>query len=69
MASHLVNDPKSPKEIARVAGVSDSTIRNAYKRMLPGVDKLVDKEWLKPAEGGTARGVIRGADTSRLPTG
>ena len=31
MASYLLGKPKTPKEISMVAGVSDGTIRTAYK--------------------------------------
>lgn len=34
------------KDIARVAGVSDGTIRNSYKMLKQDADKLVKQEWL-----------------------
>lgn len=58
MASHLLGEPKSPKEIANVADVSDGTIRTAYKLLYTALDQLIDQEWLGKAYGG---------DKSRLP--
>jgi len=48
MASHLVLQPMSPKDIAVVAGVSDGTIRTAYKFLYQERDKLIEKEWELP---------------------
>ncbi len=56
MAGHLLGEVKSAKEIQAVAGVSDSTIRHAYKLMYVDKDKIIDDEMK-----------TRGADTSRLP--
>lgn len=58
MASHLMGEPKSPKEIAAVAEVSDGTIRTSYKELYKVVDQLIDPIWLTEAYGG---------DRSRLP--
>lgn len=58
MASHLMGDPKSPKEIAAVADVSDGTIRTAYKLLYAEIDKLIQPEWLGEGKG----------DMSKLPT-
>ena len=52
MASHLMGEPKSPKDISNVAGVSDGTIRNAYKLIYPKREKLIDPKWLEPGYGG-----------------
>ncbi|KAG8882270.1 transcription initiation factor IIB [Tulasnella sp. 331] len=57
-ASHLYGQPKTAKEIAVVAGVSESTIKLVYKLMYHEREKLTDK---KDIESGKA--VI-----SRLPT-
>lgn len=44
MAGHLMNEPKSAKEISGVAKVSDSTIRQAYKLLYADKDMLIDQE-------------------------
>lgn len=46
MASYLIGRPKTPKEISLVAGVSDGTIRTAYKFLYQEREKLIEKEWL-----------------------
>ncbi|KAG5440188.1 hypothetical protein PCANB_001757 [Pneumocystis canis] len=46
MASYLFQHPKLPREIAEVVGVSDSTIRNAYKFLYVEREKLIDPKWL-----------------------
>ena len=45
MASHLMGQGKTPKEISVVAGVSDGTIRTSYKLLYVEKDKLIDPEW------------------------
>lgn len=45
MASHLIGQPKTPKDISIVAGVSDGTIRTAYKFLYQEREKLIEKEW------------------------
>lgn len=45
--SHLMGFPQSAKEISKVAGVSDGTIRNSYRLLEKEKDKLIDPEWLK----------------------
>jgi len=45
--SHLMGSPRTAKEISVVAGVSDGTIRTAYKFLEKEKDKLIDPEWLK----------------------
>ncbi len=47
LISHLMGKPKTPKEISDVAGVSDSTIRTAYKFLWISRDTLVDEKWYK----------------------
>lgn len=56
MAGHLMGVPKSAKEIANVVGVSDSTIRGAYKMLYNEKDKLIDAEIL-----------ARGVNLEKLP--
>ena len=46
MASHLMGDPRTPKQIGSVASVSDGTIRTAYKHMIPQKEALIDSKWL-----------------------
>lgn len=49
--SHLMGSPKSAKEIANVCGVSDGTVRSAYRLMCEsGHDRFIKPEWL--AKGG-----------------
>ena len=51
MASYLMGQPKAPKEIAKVAGVSDGTIRHSYKLIYPQREELVKKEWIEEGQG------------------
>lgn len=51
MASYLLGKPKTPKEISAVAGVSDGTIRTAYKYLYQERDRLVEKEWIADGKG------------------
>lgn len=46
-----MGQPKSPKEISGVAGVSDGTIRTAYKLMYPMREQLIDPEWIREGKG------------------
>ena len=46
-----MGQPKSPKEISTVAGVSDGTIRTAYKLMYPMREQLIDSEWISEGKG------------------
>ncbi|TEA12074.1 Transcription initiation factor IIB [Colletotrichum sidae] len=45
MASHLMKEPRTSKEIASVAGVSDGTIKTAYRFLYQSRDSLIDKEF------------------------
>ncbi|PSS20088.1 hypothetical protein M430DRAFT_101069 [Amorphotheca resinae ATCC 22711] len=51
MASYLLGKPKSPKEISAVAGVSDGTIRTAYKYLYQERERLVEPEWIADGKG------------------
>lgn len=51
MASHLMGQPKSPKEIAKIAQVSDGTIRHSYKLIYPKREDLIDQAWLGDSAG------------------
>ncbi|KAL8658332.1 MAG: hypothetical protein Q9226_001076 [Calogaya cf. arnoldii] len=57
MASYLAGEGRSAKDVSIVAGVSDGTIRNAYKLMLPNKERLVKPEWVADGR----------ADFQRLP--
>lgn len=46
MASHLMGQGKSAKDISIVAGVSDGTIRHAYKLIYPEREMFINPEWL-----------------------
>ncbi|KAJ5887982.1 transcription initiation protein [Penicillium taxi] len=58
MASHLMGQGKSAKEISAVAHVSDGTIRGAYKQLYNERARLIQEEWIKDGKG----------DMSKLPT-
>jgi len=51
MASHLLGKPKSAKEISQVAGVSDGTIRTAYKYLYQDRDRLIEPAWIADGKG------------------
>lgn len=51
MASHLLSKPKSAKEISQIAGVSDGTIRTAYKYLYQAREQLIEKEWIADGKG------------------
>jgi len=51
MASYLLGSPKSPKEISNVAGVSDGTIRTAYKYLYQERERLIEPEWIVGGKG------------------
>ncbi len=42
----MMGQPKSPKEIAKVAQVSDGTIRHSYKLIYPKRENFIDQAWL-----------------------
>lgn len=44
MASHLLGHPTTPKEISSIAGVTDSTIRGAYKYLYLEKEKIMAAE-------------------------
>lgn len=56
MASHLMKQPKTAKDIQAVAHVSDSTIRQAYKLLYNEKDGIITDDL-----------IARGADVSKLP--
>jgi transcription initiation factor TFIIB len=54
MISHLAGVPKSAKEISAVVGVSDGTIRGAYKQLYAEKDRLITDEIVAKANGDRA---------------
>lgn len=54
MASHLMGKPKSAKDISTVAGVSDGTIRTAYKFLYQERERLIKAEWIAGGKGSMA---------------
>lgn len=57
MVSHLMGDERTIKVVAGAVGVSQSTLRAAYKRLYAARDAIVDPSWAKRY----------GCDVSRLP--
>lgn len=51
MVSYLMKQGKTAKEISMVAGVSDGTIRNAYKHLYTDREKLIDLKWIENGKG------------------
>jgi transcription initiation factor TFIIB len=47
VVSHLMGFPRTAKDISVPAGVSDGTIRTAYKQIHPHREKLIQKSWLE----------------------
>lgn len=47
MACHLVGEPRSSMPIAKQAGVSDGTVKTAYKHLFAAREQLIKKEWLE----------------------
>ena len=58
MASQLMGEPRSFREIAAVAGVSDGTIRTAYKLLYAEKGKLIKDEWLVEGKGDLKRLIV-----------
>ncbi|EDN05148.1 transcription initiation protein [Histoplasma capsulatum] len=51
MASFLMGQGKTAKEISSVAHVSDGTIRGAYKQLYAERERLIDPAWIKDGKG------------------
>lgn len=51
MASYLLGKPKTAKEISQVAGVSDGTIRTAYKYLYQDRERLIEPQWIEGGKG------------------
>lgn len=47
MACHLVGEPRMVMPIAKQAGVSDGTVKTAYKYLFAAREKLIKREWLE----------------------
>lgn len=47
MACHLVGEPRPSLPIAKQAGVSDGTVKTAYKHLFAAREQLIKKEWLE----------------------
>lgn len=51
MAAHFLGEPVSSKKIASVAGVSDGTIKTAYRYLYSAKDELLDQEAMQKSKG------------------
>jgi transcription initiation factor TFIIB len=47
MACHLVGEPRASQPIAKQAGVSDGTVKTAYRFLFAVRNEVVKEEWLK----------------------
>ncbi|KAI1172901.1 cyclin-like protein [Nemania sp. FL0916] len=56
MISHLMGESRTSKQIAAVAGVSDGTIKTAYRFLHQERESLIEQDWLN-----------KGGDLDRLP--
>ncbi|KAF4581040.1 transcription initiation protein [Ophiocordyceps camponoti-floridani] len=56
MACHLIGEPRSSMPIAKQAGVSDGTVKTAYKHLFAAREQLIKQEWLSD-----------GADMKNIP--
>jgi transcription initiation factor TFIIB len=46
MACHLIGEPRPSQPIAKQAGVSDGTVKTAYKHLFAAKESLVKQEWV-----------------------
>ncbi|KAJ4385581.1 transcription initiation factor IIB [Gnomoniopsis smithogilvyi] len=51
MAAHFLGEPVSSKKIAAVAGVSDGTIKTAYRYLYTAKEELLDQEAMQKSKG------------------
>lgn len=49
--SWLMGKGKSAKDVGEAAGVSEGTVRNAYKVIWASKEQLVDPKWIEPGKG------------------
>ncbi|KAF5671785.1 transcription initiation factor tfiib [Fusarium heterosporum] len=47
LACHIVGEPRSSLPIAKQAGVSDGTVKTAYKHLYAAREQLINKEWFE----------------------
>ena len=57
-----MGQPRSPKDISAVTGLSNGTMRKAYRLIYPEREKLIDPEWLVKGKGGVV------GDLANFPT-
>lgn len=62
--SHLMGKGRSAKDVGEAAGVSEGTVRNAYKVILLSKEQLVDPQWIESGKGSM---VIPYNDLSHYP--
>ncbi|GAA93702.1 uncharacterized protein L969DRAFT_96771 [Mixia osmundae IAM 14324] len=58
LTAHLFGEPRSARDIGEVAGVTDGTIRMAYRLIHPHLDEVIDQAWIDSGR----------ADRSLLPS-
>lgn len=51
MASYLLGQPKTAKDISNIAGVSDGTIKTAYKYLYQDRERLIEPSWIADGKG------------------
>lgn len=51
MASFFIGQNRTPKAISQIAGVSDGTIRNAYKLLYENKNQLINPKWIANGKG------------------
>lgn len=51
MAAQFIGHARTAKEISQVAGVSDGTIRTAYKHLYAEREKLINPRWIETKKG------------------
>lgn len=66
-ASHLLGVGQSTKDISDTVGVSDATIKHAYKYLAAAKDELIEQEWLGPQPGVSSNGSKLVGDVKNLP--
>ncbi|KAL1893628.1 transcription initiation factor IIB [Ceratocystis pirilliformis] len=47
MAAHFMGEPRTSRAVAEVAGVSDGTVKTAYRFLYAARQQIIDPEWLK----------------------
>ena len=50
-ACHLLGDQRTLKQVAKEAGVNDSTIKGAYRKLMEEKEKVILPEWLGEGKG------------------